>query len=347
MNIRKILLTTLSLTTAFLLLKYDQAVSDSALAALSTCIRLVIPSLFPYMVLSSFIIALDLAEPLYRLIPMSTFRLPSCTAPVFLTGLLCGAPTSAAGCASLCENGRITKNEAARLCALSSHTSPAFLIGTVGALWGSKSFGIVLYMTEVMFTLVNGIVLRFRKDEAHSSACMTAINPMPKAIPALCKSVTDAASSCLAITGFIVFFRVACTIASTVLPPLADLFSATFEFSSGAVQGAKLGGISGAALTGFAVGFSGFSVFMQILRFLSASDIPFAPLFKTKLAEGIVTAAVAVLYYLHSPMQPTADALSLQDILSAGEMLVPLFFIISLHFAGHFLLPQNYVARRS
>lgn len=343
----KYILLTATLLAAFLLLKYDRIAAESALSALSACVRQVIPSLFPYMVLSSFILALDLAQPLYRFIPMSVFRLPSCTAPVFLSGLLCGSPVGAAGCASLYESGRITKDEASRLCAISSHTSPAFLIGTVGALWGSKKFGVVLYVTSISFAMFGGIVLRFRRTEQRPSSCSSSVFPAPKAIPAFCKAVTDAASSCLAVTGFIVFFRVMSSATSAVFPAMSDIFSVTFEFSQGAVRGAEIGGICGAALTGFAVGFSGFSVFMQILKYLSANEIPFTPVLITKLLEGLFTSAVAVIYYHLSPMQPIEDALSGKDILTPPALLVPIFVLFTLHFAGYFLMRRNKCVRRS
>lgn len=347
MKMKKYLLSALVLSAAVLFLRYDREAADAALTALSSCIRQVIPSLFPYMVLSSLILSLDLAAPLCRLIPMRVFGLPACAAPVFITGLLCGFPVGAAGCASLCESGKITKQDAARLCAISSHTGPAFLIGVVGALWGSKRFGILLYTAGIIFAIVSGLVMRAYHPHAAVSELNQPVFPQPKVIPAFCRAVTDAASSCLAVTGFIVFFRVAAVVLSTVLPPLADLSAAVFEFSSGAIRGAQMGGISGACMTGFAVGFSGLSVMAQILKFLSPLDIPFAPVFTAKLIEGGLTAGISALWYLLSPMQPAADVLSSAAMLSAPAMLLPLCILTVLHAAGQFLMPGNKFAHKA
>lgn len=347
MKIKKTILGSIAIIAAILLLKYDTAAADSALSAMNICIKRVIPSLFPYMVLSSFILSLDLAEPFYRHIPMSIFRLPKCTAPVFLSGLLCGFPVGAVGCASLYENGRITKNEASRLCAIASHTSPAFLIGTVGTLWGSKKFGMILYLSSLIFAVFTGIVLRYWKIENHSSLIGSAAFPLPKAVPAFCKAVTDAASSCLTVTGFIVFFRVAGNIASSVFPMLSDIFMVSFEFSSGVISGAGTGGLYGVALTGFAVGFSGFSVFMQIQKYLSEFDIPFYPIFFTKLLEGFFLAATSVIYYHLSPMQPLEDVLSSENIITPSTLSITIFVLVLLHFAGYFLMRKNKYVRRS
>lgn len=342
----KNILLAVTLAGAFLLLKYDTLAADTALTALHDCVTRVIPSLFPYMVLSSFILALDLMRPLYRFIPMSVFKLPSCTAPVLITGLLCGFPVGAAGCASLYQSGRITKDEASRLCAISGHTSPAFLIGTVGALWDSKEFGAVLYGAGLVFALFSGIVMRFGCTSGVSDQYypQTAV---PKAVPAFCKAVTDAASSCLAVTGFIVFFRVACAAVTTVLPAMSDAFTATFEFSRGVIRGAELGGICGAAMTGFAVGFAGLSVFMQTMKYLSADEIPFLRVLVTKVLEGFFTAAVAVIYYHFHPMHPTEDALSGGTVPTISALLLPIFVLFTLHCAGYFLLRGNKCVRRS
>lgn len=327
---KRTLLSALVLSAVALFLYYDHEAAAAAFSALSACIRQIVPSLFPYMVLSSLIVSLELAAPLCRVFPMHVFGLPSCTAPVLLTGLLCGFPVGAVGCAALSQSGKITKREAAHLCALSCHTSPAFLLGVVGTAWGSKSFALLLYGTCVAFAVVYGVLFRPSRCNRTTDRAARAIVPHPKLAPAFCRAVCDAASSCLTVTGFIVFFRTASAVIATAVPLLTVPCAILLEFSSGALYGAQVGGAVGAGMTGFAVGFSGLSVLAQLLQYLAPQDIPFKPVLYAKLCEGLLTAATAILRYLRQPLQPAANTRASSALLSAPALLLPLCLLLLL-----------------
>jgi|GEM_PF-615497 len=280
-----------------LLLVMGDTAADAVSASLELCVTRVIPPLFPYMVLSSVILSLDLLRPLYRFIPTEKwFGMPRCAAPVLLTGFICGFPVGASGAARLVRDKKLSPENAAKLCAVSSAASPAFVIGTVGQ-WWTKEYGIILWLTQVLTSLLLAVTV-FRSDCPSGSIAADDKPPAQSATECLCDAVSSAARSCLNVTAYITFFGTAAVLLSALLPPLAPLFSAALEFSRGASFGARIGGLYGIILTGAAVGFSGISVLMQTASFLIPAGVSVRPTVCAHLAVMSVSAAVSALYYL-------------------------------------------------
>ncbi len=310
---KKKLSTILLIGAAFFFLYKSEIGTRAAALALNRCLGSVIPSLFPYMTLSSLLLSRGSAR-FSRLIPMWAMGLsPSCS-PVFLTGILCGFPVGAVGSRSLTEKGHISPEEGARLIALSSHVSPAFLLGVVGTHWQCRAFGAFLFLFGLLFSLLCGAFLKKWSAIVPSPAlCVADLTPPPGIAVSFCRAVTDAAAACLSVTGFIVFFQVISALLSSVFVPLTPLFTLLLEFSSAVILGAKTGGLPGAALTGFAVGFSGLCVHAQLFSYAASASIPYRTVFWIKVAEGLCTAGGAAVFYLLHPMRATVVTSALAE----------------------------------
>ena len=280
-----------------LLLIFGDAAAHAVSDSLALCVTRVIPPLFPYMVLSSVILSMDLAAPLYRRIPTEKwFGLPRSAAPVLLTGFLCGFPVGASGAAQLVRDGKLSRSDAAALCAVSSAASPAFVIGSLGSQW-TREYGLILWLTQVAVSLFLAAFV-FRGSGVSPSVQTASEKAVPSAVQSLCTAVTSAAQSCIAVTAFVTFFGTAAALLSVLIPPLTPLFSAVLEFSRGASFGAQTGGLYGIILTGASVGFAGVSVLMQTASFLLPEKIPMKPVISAKLVTMTSSAAVSAVYYL-------------------------------------------------
>ncbi len=321
-------------TLSVLFLVCGESATEAARDSMHLAAVHVLPSLFPYMVLSSVIVSLDLTEPIYRRLPVERlFRLPRASAAVILCGMLGGFPVGALGACKLYERGGISRADAARLCAISSNTSPAFIVGTVGGMWG-RSYAITLLAAQLISSLAIGAVMAKRVSYAPSAPAKKDDAVREGTALVLCRAISESSLNSVAICGYIVFFRVTAAMLSVVLPPLSDVFAVLFEFSSGAALGASRGGLYGICLTGFAVGFSGFSVFMQTANLTERHSIPFAPIFFSKLAQGAIIAAVSAVFcilYSPAPSAPTfscthstmlAPALAVIAVLSAAAIIL-------------------------
>lgn len=133
-----------------------------------------IPSLFPFMILSGFMIRSGLAEKLGTLLQPFLgilFRLPSPMLYVIFMGFLCGFPMGAKIIADMLEKKQITKKEGEFLLAFCNNIGPLYMLGYVIPLFDlKKTFRIFLLMYGV--PLGYGIFLRYfssyRQEFSHN-----------------------------------------------------------------------------------------------------------------------------------------------------------------------------------
>lgn len=117
---------------AILVLILDsRTASQAAASGIEVCIRTVIPSLFPFFLLSGYLTG-NLQGGTWA---AKLFRSPNSCGSVLLTGFLGGYPTGAKLTAQQFRSGTISKNQADRLMMFCSQAGPSFLFGiTVGQL---------------------------------------------------------------------------------------------------------------------------------------------------------------------------------------------------------------------
>ena len=109
---------------------------SAARDGMQLCLNVIIPSLFPFFVLSTLAVDMGMITSLGRLagkIMVPLFRVNGSCAGAFLLGILGGYPVGARTAISLYESGSCTKPEAERLLSFCNNSGPAFILGVVGA----------------------------------------------------------------------------------------------------------------------------------------------------------------------------------------------------------------------
>ena len=260
----------------------SRAVIDSARYALGLCAGLILPSLFPFFVLSILLGKLGLPQRLGRLLARPAeklFGVSGVGASALFAGLTGGYPLGAAAVADMAAYGVIDEKEAGRLLAFCNNSGPAFLIGAVGVgVFSSPAAGLLLYASHLLAALLTGLLLRRRSNDLHKSVNIVMETPFYVAFPA---AVREAVTATLSVCGFVVCFTVLVgmldargylSLAAERLAALTGgqvqsiraLFTGFFELGSGvgALQGLALtpGHL---ALAAALVGWGGLSVHCQ------------------------------------------------------------------------------------
>lgn len=130
---------------------------------LALCINAVIPSLLPFMLISTCVIKSGFSRPLGRLLskiltPLTGITPSGCVC--FITGLLGGYGTGARAVYESLKEKQISYNEAERLLAFCNNAGPLFVIGTVGiSFFSSKSVGITLFLIQVVTSVICARIL--------------------------------------------------------------------------------------------------------------------------------------------------------------------------------------------
>lgn len=144
----------------YFILGADHA-AQQVVNSISLCLNVIIPSLFGFMVLSSFIISSGiyrfLLYPFY-IIPEKIFRCNRKNVCIFILSLLGGYPVGAKLISEAVADGSMTSEKASRMLAFCYCPSPPFAIFIAGiGLFGSLKIGVLVYVTCVIGCIITGI----------------------------------------------------------------------------------------------------------------------------------------------------------------------------------------------
>lgn len=302
--------------TAFLICGMLAAVMFSSEAANSVRSSMiytastVIPTLFPFMVLSKLILSSNVKireDGRASKFCARVFGLSADAATSVLLSFIGCFPVGAAAVCDSCKKGGLARTNAERALALSHNTGPSFPIAFVGGvLWQSKCFGVALYVFQILSWVAACAVFRVRKAEAFTSAVDADDECRNKPGGSFSSVICDSAISCVNITAFTAFMRL-CVDAFLLLLPnnafYAAVVSSFLEFSDGCVRASKLGGIVGCALCGFAVGWGGLCAALQASSYAHECGISPRALVKVKLFEGLLCGALSAFYCIFFPLE--------------------------------------------
>ena len=322
------------------LLRWPQESMEAAREGLRLCGNVILPSLFPFFVLSSLVVELGMSRYLGRLLEpvmRPLFRVNGACACALALGFVGGYPVGARTAISLYQNGQCTKAEAERLLAFCNNSGPAFILGVVGAgVFGSSLAGLLLYLIHISASFLVGLIFRFYKPSQPPgrAAGSWSFQATPFA-PAFTRSVTGALASALNICAFVLFFTVAirCLFLSglmglaarglsALLTPLGmsqpwaqRLLTGLLELSSGVSSLSQGSGLSGRLpLAAFMLGWAGLSVHCQVLAFLGDSGLSMGTYLAGKLLHGGISAALTALVLKKLPLADTAASYLTQQV---------------------------------
>ena len=237
---------------------------------LTLCGAALIPSLFPFFVLCSFVTRSGLAaasgvraERFMR----KLFRLPGASFGAVLLGLCGGYPVGMRMTAQLYAQGRLTDDEAERMSLFCVCAGPAFVVGTVGAsMLGSRACGRILFTSLTLSALAVGLLLRFAAEDGGSRAAAP-VRP-ERLAHSLCAAVADAGEAMLSVCAWVLLFSGVCAVTAR----LPDAAALPFRCLLEAANGCRAAAESGLPLPVFAaiLGFGGLAVQCQVLPYATS-----------------------------------------------------------------------------
>lgn len=217
-----------------LLIFHAKTAVDGAQKGIEISLHAVIPSLFPFIVLSC-LICNHLSG---RRIPFLCHISRLCGVPdgaesLLLLGLLGGYPVGAQVIAEVYRSKQLDRDNALRMLGFCNNAGPAFLFGMIGPMFSKNSTVFVLWGVHILSALLTGLLLPGRK---HSNGHVNAAKPisLPEALE---KSVRIVAVIC----GWVILFRIILTLCNQwilgFLPPVIRvLLTGLCELSNGCME---------------------------------------------------------------------------------------------------------------
>ena len=276
-----------TLTGCAVVLLHTAQAAEAVRSGLRLCAGSVIPSLFPMIVLSQYMIKSGGAQQIGVLLNAPTkrlFGLPGVCGAALLTGMIGGYPAGARAAATLVESGQISRREGERLANIAFCSGPGFTVGMIGAqLYKNKLAGLLILTAQMVSCIIIGMMW----------------NGISRSSDAFVQSVSDAAATVLTMCGFVVIFQVIVAmmeaagvnaLAERVLERIGldafktVLLSAISEVTAGSVMSVRLG----LPFTAFVVGFGGLSVHFQNFAICRCVGLHKATYFFWRAVQGLL-----------------------------------------------------------
>lgn len=274
----------------------------------------VLPSLFPFMIISLLLIKLGAAQiaakPFQRV--SEKLKLPNVGVPLFLMSVFSGYPAGSRILYEYCEQGLIDKSEAKKLAPLLSTCGPLFALGTVGArAFGGGGAGPMLLCACIISVVSTSLLYCLIAGRKQAPPPLIKLNP--KGGNALYDSFFGGVTACLVAGGFICFFYTFSQVIAdfNIFKPLALALSPLLgadtasglclglcEATGGCFAVAHAGGFFALPVAGFLLTFGGASILMQQLCYLTKCGVKPAFFIGFKFLQGVLCFGLLCLFSL-------------------------------------------------
>ena len=300
-------------------LRVPDIVGSAAYRGLCLCAEVLIPSLFPFFVLSNLFIRRryhQYVSAVLAPVMQPLFGVDADGAGALVLGSVGGYPIGAATAVALYDEGSLDARQTARLLGFCNNAGPGFIFGVMGAgIFGSVKAGLLLYLVHLLSAVLVGAAAGCWRGESAKRHMRTgfAKEPEEQFSASLVASIRDAASTMLNVCGFLVFFSVMLAFLRTT--PVLSIPMALLEKLPGVdsqVANGLLSGMmelsTGASLLNtqaprsillpicaFLLGWGGLCVHCQVLSICGDRPIAMGSYFRGKMAQGLLSAAICVI----------------------------------------------------
>ena len=286
----------LTLSAAFLI--FSDECRGGALKGIELCIKILIPSLFPFMALSSFIadsgIFIFRGKTIDKIMKF-LFGIPACFTPIILLSIIGGYPIGAKGISSLYSSSITDEKNCRKAALFAVCAGPGFLINFVGAcIYSSTTIGWILFTSQFLSVIIIGIginIFSFKKNNDYQSNTLKKTLTKPTISNSIVKAAYDSSKGMFNISAFVVLFSAFIGIIDSIMEEgvLKSCVLSLLEVCTAVERISKDYCIEAVA---FAIGFGGLCVHFQIFSALSKIRINKLIFFSVRIIQGTITALI-------------------------------------------------------
>ena len=287
----------------------SETVLQSVSFALNVWQKNIFPSLFPFFVLSEFLIQygfVELVSELFRNVMQRLFRINGYASFVFIMSIISGFPSSAKYTRELYLQGHLNKDEASKLLTFTHFSNPLFILGTVSILFlQNKEVGILILLCHYFVNIIVGILFRnyapstdtYTKTSIKKAILMMhekRISNSSSFGKVISTAVVNSIQTLLLILGTVTLFLIITTVLDNNLS-LNNYYQAILNGIVEMTQGLKYVSLLEiplklkSILTVMILSFGGFSVHIQMFSILSDTEIRYLPFLTARLLHAALS----------------------------------------------------------
>ena len=308
-------------------------VTKSTYNALVLCFSKLIPSIFPFMILSSIFLQAGLIKGLLRKKELY-FGIDKSILEIILiswiSGFLIGPRFL---------NSVNTEEDLTNYYILTSNAGVGFVISFIGnALWNSVTFGVYLYFVQILSSI---IIFKLSKNKVNVYYGKE-LNKTPL-LTSVSNSIKSGTKVMVEICGFTVFFSIIRNLLTTLTKINSNKLTATIssimEITSGATTAINIENhVTCAFFTGFAAGFGGLCMCLQVFS-LCNNKISYKRFIIIKFFHGVICgifSSAFVIVFNIEPMKSVSSTLN-NEFNATSIIVSAVFMFFVMHSTKKFL----------
>lgn len=274
------------------LLLYPMQTAEGLRNGLGLITDNLIPSLFPFMVLSSYLVSSPVSDILARItnrFAAKFFKTNGYGMCAVIMGFIGGYPIGAKITADFYKSGKLSKNQAQSLLLWCVNPGSAFVIVAVGSFMYTRiNIGIILYVSLILSALITGLAISLFAKSTYAPPITI---PETKPENLFVNSVNSSSRSMLSICSWVLIFSASGALISEILPPTGGIvFRALAEVTTGCRTAAEMN--LPIPITCGILGFGGFAVIFQITEYLKQCALDPKLFFCARLINGALAAFI-------------------------------------------------------
>ena len=274
--------------------------------SLNIWVTSIIPSLFPFFIISDILINYNITNYIPKFIKKTfnyLFNVNDNTITIFFLSLLSGFPSNARNTRKLYDLGLITEEEASHALMFTHFSNPLFILGTVSVFFlKNEEFGIIILISHYLSNIIVGLI--FRNLHSKSNTNYTILNKKSQNFPSvLTNSIKTSIDTLLLILGTLTCFLVLSSIIINRLnlnPYNSTILKGLLEITMGikSLSSLNINNIYKVVLSSIFISFGGLSVHMQVLSQLIGTKISYKNFFIGRIYQSIFAGLFSYLLYI-------------------------------------------------
>ncbi len=304
---KKIIISISLVVASILLIIFPKKTAFGAYIGIVNCLEIIVPSLFPFMVVTIFLTESGYHNRIFSLPASLMSRFTGLSREIcsmFFIGMIGGYQSAAKSLSLLCKKRIISSENASVLLCFCTNAGPAFLISAVGSgMFLSSSIGAVLFISSILssVSLMAFYASKLKKNDVSFSAKRNESISI-----CFVNSVKESCRTMSVMCAFIVLFSVVVYLIPDFpenLYSLKCLIFGLLEVTSGVAATSIELSLASVLAASAICGFGGLCITFQIVAICSDAKIKILPFVISRLLHALLSAFYTFLLLLTIPIE--------------------------------------------
>lgn len=290
----------------FSILINKQLVFETVHYSLNIWVNTLIPSMFPFFVISDILINYNIVNYIPKFITNTfshLFNISPTSTTIFFLSLISGFPSSARNIKNYYTKGLITLDEANHILLFTHFSNPIFILSTVAIFFlNNELYGYIILISHYLGNFLIGLFLRNKSIiinknyTEYSSICQsfskTLITSIKSSIDTLLL-ILGTLTSFLIVSSFIVEFLNFSPYPSAILKGILEMTMGLKDLSL-----LKIPDLYKVVISTMFISFGGLSVHLQVISQIVDTDINYPNFFITRIYHALISGLICYLIFI-------------------------------------------------